>query len=74
VFEDCRSLRQLALGDVGTWLGVVAKVITGDGKLDWLELIGRNFEPIPATAIVTWPAGNAVVVSAVCKGRRLGRL
>jgi hypothetical protein len=73
VFKDCRSLQRLALGDVGDWPQWVAGMIEGGGKLDRLELIGRNFESIPAPAIVRWLADNAVVASAAFKGRRLGR-
>jgi hypothetical protein len=74
VFKDCRSLRRLALGDVGTWAEeAAAEMIEGGGKLDRLELIGRNLESIQAAAIERWLADNAVVVSAAFKGRRLGR-
>jgi hypothetical protein len=73
VFEGCRSLRRLALGDVGTWPEEAAEMIKDVRKLDRLELIGRNFKSIPAAAIERWLADNAVVVSAAFKGRRLGR-
>jgi hypothetical protein len=73
VFKDCRSLRRLALGDVGTWSDWVAEMIEGGGKLDRLELIGRNLESIRTEAIETWLADNAVVVSAAFEGQRLGR-
>jgi hypothetical protein len=73
VFNCCHSLRRLALGDVRTW-PVDAKVITKcDGKLDRLELIGGNLEDIPAAAIGTWLADDAVVVSSTFAGRRLGQ-
>jgi hypothetical protein len=72
VFEGCRSLWWLALGDVGTWPKEAAEIIRYSGKLDRLELVGRNLESIPAEAIATWLADNAVVVSAVFAGRRLG--
>jgi hypothetical protein len=73
MFNDCRSLRRLGLGDVGTWPKDAAEMIDGSGKLNRLELIGRNLKSIPAAAIEMWLADNAVVVSAVFKGRRLGR-
>jgi hypothetical protein len=72
VFKDDLAVQQLALGDFRTWPKEAAEMINGGGKLDRLELIGRNLKRIPAAAIERWFADNAVVLGAAFKGGRLG--